>query len=84
MAFDPRHRSKRSHKMPPVRLTDDERLSVEWLASRLSMSDSNDYSMSDAIRVSLGVAVKLEAEKAQQSGEPIPDAVRRVLGLQQG
>lgn len=80
MSFDPRHKSKRSHKMPPVRLTDDERLAVEWYASRLSSVDTADYTLSDAIRVALGVAIRAEAEKAEGAGEPVPEAVKRIVG----
>ncbi len=79
-SFDPRHKNKRSHKMPPVRLTDEERLGVEWLASRLSSADTADYTLSDAIRVALGMAIREEARKAEAAGEPVPDAVRRLLG----
>jgi hypothetical protein len=82
MAFDPRYVTKRSNKMPPVRLTDDERLAVDWLTARLSAERAppgQEFSISDAIRAIVGEAVRREVQKAEQAGEPVPEAVRRLL-----
>lgn len=80
MAFAPRFAGKRSNKMPPVRLTDEERLAVDWLTSRLSASAGQEHTISDAIRVIVGEAVKREVERADLAGEPVPEAVRRLAG----
>lgn len=80
MAFDPRQARKRTIKLTSVRLTEEERLAVDWLTSRLGASAKEDYSVSDAIRIALARAIRQEAEAAERAGEPVPSAVREMLG----
>lgn len=79
VAFDSRQNRKRTVKLTSVRLTEEERLAVDWLTSRLSAAVKEDYTISDTIRIALERLIRQEAKEADSAGEDVPEAVRRVI-----
>lgn len=79
VAFDSRQNRKRTVKLTSVRLTEEERLAVDWLTSRLSAAVKEDYTISDTIRIALERLIRQEAREADSAGEDVPEAVRRVV-----
>lgn len=81
MALGPRSREKLTDKIPPVRLTSDERQAIDWMAKRMARkAGANvEFTLSDMVRAVLADALRREVEEAEQAEEAIPAVVRRVM-----
>jgi hypothetical protein len=79
MPIGPKPHKKMVEKLPPVRLTPDERQAIQWLTSRLSNKAGVSYNMSDTVRAALALLLQTEAKAAEAAGEEVPEVVRRTL-----
>lgn len=78
--FGPRTRERLDDKLPPVRMTRDERAAVGWLIARMSRRQGFLLNISDMIRILLGEALRREVQAAEAAGEDLPEEVLRVRG----
>ena len=72
-------REKLTDKLPPVRLTSDERQAIDWLTRRMGKKAGAAYTLSDMLRAVLAEALRGEVKHAESEGEDVPEVVRRVL-----
>lgn len=73
MPFAPRgSREKRSKILPPVRLDDEEFAIVERLVEHLSVRDGRRYTVSDVVRMGLGVLYEELQATSATDAKPAP------------
>ncbi len=79
MSIGPKPHKKMVEKLPPVRLTPEERQAIQWLTGRLSHKAGVSYNTSDTVRAALALLLQTEAKAAEADGEEVPEVVRRSL-----
>jgi hypothetical protein len=79
MPIGPKPHPKMSEKLPPVRVTAEERVAIDWATRRLAARAGVEYTVSDTVRAALALLLQTEAREAAHAGEQVPDEVKRVL-----
>ena len=68
--FEPRSRSKRTRFLASIRITDEEKEVIDWLATRLAEKDGRSYSSADVVRAAL--ALLFDAERTASAPGSAP------------